>query len=318
MVLAPARGKPKLGHVCTSYAPVSGHPQNRAWPSAVNRSAMQSRPRLLIFVVLLLACASVFAQQQSPAVNGEIADCTEVLPKTSQNTVASVMSVPVENKTNFGMGPYERNQNILSVKPLIPMQLSKGWRLIARIIQPVQWQPYLSQTQGGKFGVGDMNPTFFFSPAPPKALTWGTGPTFIVPTATNRLLGQGKFSIGPEFALFVQPGHWTYGILISNVWSVAGSAARSNINQMQLQYFVTHQLTKSWEIATSPVIAANWNASSGDIWTVPVGGGLGKIIYLGSRPAKISAQFYRDAVRPSGAPAWSMRLQTEFLFATRK
>jgi hypothetical protein len=228
------------------------------------------------------------------------------------------MSVPIENKTNFNMGPYNHNQNIVAIKPLIPMRLSKDWRLVARIIQPIQWQPYLKRNGGGEFGLGDMNPTFFLSPAKWGTLTWGAGPTFIIPTATNRILGQGKFSIGPEVAVFVQPGHWTYGILISNVWSVAGSGGRPNVNQMQLQYFLSYRLKKGWDIETSPSISANWKASTGNVWTVPFGGGLGKIVHFGSRPTKLSAQFYPNAVRPSGAPSWSMRFQTEFLFPKRK
>ncbi len=227
------------------------------------------------------------------------------------------MSIPVEYKTNFGMGPYNHNQNSVWIKPLIPMRISKDWRLITRILQPIQWQPYLSQKAGGEFGLGDMNPTFFLSPARRGILAWGAGPTFIVPTATNRILGQGKFSLGPELALFVQPGHWTYGTLISNIWSVAGSGGRPKVNQMQLQYFISYALKKGWDIETSPIITANWKASRGNIWTVPVGGGLGKIVHFGSRPTKVSVQFYPTAVRPSGAPSWSMRLQTEFLFPKR-
>jgi hypothetical protein len=198
------------------------------------------------------------------------------------------------------------------------MQLSKQWRLIARIIQPIQWKPHLSRAEGGEFGLGDMTPTLFLSPVPRGTLAWGAGPKFIIPTATDRILGQGKFSIGPEFALFLQPRHWTYGILISNVWSVAGSGGRANVNQMQVQYFLSYRLGRGWDITTSPIITANWNASSGNVWTVPFGGGLGKIVHFGSRPAKASAQFYRNSVRPSGASSWGMRLQIEFLFPKRK
>jgi len=42
-----------------------------------------------------------------------------------------------------------------------------------------------------------MNPTFFLSPAKPGELIWGVGPTFTLPTATDKLLGNGKFSLGP-------------------------------------------------------------------------------------------------------------------------
>jgi hypothetical protein len=90
------------------------------------------------------------------------------------------------------------------------------------------------------------------------------------------------------------------------------------MNQMQLQYFITHFLKKGWDLETSPIVTANWKGRTGNVWTVPFGGGVGKIVHFGSRPAKLSAQLYRTAVCPSGAAPWSMRLQTEFLFPKRK
>ena len=284
-------------------------------------------PRGLIWIlmVMLFAYPSVRAQQR-PEREPQTSDAgakyevnsTERLQRASENTVASVMSVPIEGKSNFNIGPYSRMQNLINIKPLIPMQLSKKWRVIARIIQPIQWQPYTSRTEGGKFGLGDMNPTFFLSPVPRGKLAWGDGPTFIVPTATDRILGQGKLSIGPELAVFLQPGHWTVGTLISNVWSVAGSGGRRNVNQMQLQYFLTYRLKNGWEVETSPIITADWKSSGGNVWTIPLGGGLGKMVHINSRPAKVGAKFYSNVVRPSGASTWGMRLQTEFLFPKRE
>jgi len=72
-------------------------------------------------------------------------------------------------------------------------------------------------------GLGDMNPTFFLSPAKPGKLIWGAGPALVIPTATSTVLGQGKLSLGPSVVVLAQPPHWTIGALINNVWPVAGS-----------------------------------------------------------------------------------------------
>src|SRR5262249_48793145 len=149
------------------------------------------------------------------------ANATEALQKATQNPVANLISVPLQDNSNFSVGPYDRTQNVLNIQPVIPIHLSEKWMLITRIIQPVVWQPYPSQTTGGEFGFGDMNPTFFLSPAKPGKLIWGVGPAFVIPTATNQILGQGKLSIGPSFVALAQPGHWTVGALVNNVWSVA-------------------------------------------------------------------------------------------------
>jgi len=186
--------------------------------------------------------------------------------------------------------------------------------IISRIIQPIIWQPYPSQTTGGEYGLGDMNPTFFLSPVKPGKIIWGVGPAFVIPTATNNLLGQGKFSIGPSFVALAQPGHWTLGALVNNVWSVAGDGSRPAVNQMLLQYFVNYNMTKGWYLSVSPIITANWKATSGNVWTVPFGGGIGRIMKLGMMPVNLTAQFYANPVRPAGTSSWGMRLQIAFLF----
>jgi len=236
------------------------------------------------------------------------------LQKATQNPVANLISVPLQNNTNFGYGPYNRTQDVLNIQPVIPVKLSEKWMLISRIIQPIVWQPYPNQNTGGEYGLGDMNPTFFLSPAKPGKVIWGAGPAFVIPTATNDILGQGKFSLGPSFVALWQPEHWTIGALVNNVWSVAGSGSRPPVNQMLLQYFINYNMKKGWYLTMSPILTANWRASSGDVWTVPFGGGVGRIMKLGFQPVNISATFYGNAVYPTGTSPWSMRLQIAFLF----
>jgi hypothetical protein len=189
------------------------------------------------------------------------ADETAELAKATQNPVASLISVPFQNNSNFGIGPYNRTGDVFNIQPVIPMKLSDKVMLINRIIQPIVWQPYASQPTGGQFGFGDMNPTFFLSPAEAGKLIYGAGPTFILPTATSTQTGQGKFSLGPSVVLLVQPRHWTVGVLISNLFSVAGSTHRPSVNQMVLQYFVNYNLNKGWYVTTSPIVTANWNST---------------------------------------------------------
>jgi hypothetical protein len=266
------------------------------------------------------------APKAAVAVAKPAADETAELAKATQNPVASLISVPLQNNSNFGVGPYNRTGDVFNIQPVIPVKLSDKVVLINRIIQPIVWQPYASQPTGGQFGFGDMNPTFFLSPARPGKLIYGVGPTFIIPTATSTQTGQGKFSLGPSVVLLVQPGHWTVGALINNVFSVAGSTHRPDVNQMLLQYFVNYNLKKGWYITTSPIVTANWNSTGsgeaatgndttgGNTWTLPFGGGVGRIMRLGFQPVNISATFYGNAIHPQGGSPWNMRLQFSLLY----
>jgi hypothetical protein len=284
----------------------------------------------------LLLCAATLSAQNSPATTAPTAqaakapaaaaDDTAALAKATQNPVASLISVPLQNNSNFGVGAYNRTQDVFNIQPVIPEPLSENWMLITRIIQPIVWQPYPTQNAGGQMGIGDMNPTFFVSPAKPGKLIWGFGPAIVIPTATSPALGQGKLSFGPSAVALVQPGHWTLGALVNNVFSVAGSTHRPYVNQMLLQYFINYNMKKGWYLTSSPIVTANWRSkgsgeastgndtTGGSVWTVPFGGGAGRIMRLGFQPVNISASFYGNAVHPPGASPWGMRLQIALLY----
>jgi hypothetical protein len=251
------------------------------------------------------------ATEETPAA----ATNTDALRKAAQNPIASLISVPVQNNNNFGIGSDDRTQDVLNIQPVIPARLSQNWNLITRIITPIIYQPTVSQpVNQGASGFGDLNPSFFLSPAKASKIIWGVGTAVVLPTATNPVLGQGKWSMGPSVVLLAQPAKWTIGILINNVWSFAGQSARPDVNQMLLQYFINYNLNKGWYITWQPTLTANWEASSGGRWVVPLGGGIGRIMKLGYQPVNVGLQFYGNAVHPPGASPWGMRLQIAFLF----
>jgi hypothetical protein len=291
-------------------------------------------PAAAVLLSLVLASASVSAQQSKPPIPEEApiaAEGTQVateqtpaaatnadaLRKATQNPVASLISVPVQNNSNFGVDPGNRTQDVLNIQPVVPVDLSKNWNLIIRWISPIVWQPLPNQPstpETGVYGLGDMQPAFFLVPKKTGKLILGGGPILQLPTATSKSLGQGKLGIGPSVVVLTQPGHWTIGVLANNVWSVAGSGSRPVVNQFLLQYFVNYNLKKGWYLTTAPTLTANWRATSGNTWTAPFGGGVGRIMKLGFQPVNLSATFYGNAVYPAGTSSWSMRLQIAFLF----
>jgi hypothetical protein len=230
---------------------------------------------------------------------------TEELQKATQNPVASLISVPFQNNVDENIGPYARERNTFNIQPVFPTQLSKSWNLISRIITPLIYQPFVSpgspdlyaQKHLGAFGLGDIQPTFFFASSKPSKVIWGAGPALLLPTATDDSLGSGKLCIGPSVVALVQPGHFTIGALASNLWSFAGSSDRAGVNTMSLQYFVNYNLSKGWFLTSAPILSANWNASSGNVWLVPFGGGLGRIFKIANQPVNGSISAYYNIIR---------------------
>lgn len=86
---------------------------------------------------------------------------------------------------------------------------------------------------------------------------------------------------------------------------------------MLLQYFITYNLKKGWNVNSGPIITANWRSkgsgevstgndtTSGSVWTVAVGGGFGRVTRLGYQPVNISVNFYGKVVHPPGAFSWA-------------
>jgi hypothetical protein len=255
--------------------------------------------------------------QQKPADEEAL---REYLQKATQNPVSSLASVPLQNSTNFDIGTLDRTQNILTIQPIVPLipdQLSTNWDLITRVIVPLVYQPDLTVRNLGVLGLGDTNPTFFVTRKRPRRLIWGIGPALVMPTATNSVLGQGKWSAGPSLVALVQPGHWTIGALVSNVWNFAGESHRPPVNEMLLQYFVDYNMKKGWYITMQPSITANWKATSANVWTVPVGAGFGRIMKIGPQPVNLSLQLYGNVVYPRGTSPWSLQVGLGFLYPKR-
>jgi hypothetical protein len=107
---------------------------------------------------------------------------------------------------------------------------------------------------------------------------------------------------------------------VKNVWSIGGQSSRPNVNQMLLQYFVNYNLDKGWYLGTSPIVTANWQASSGNRWLVPVGGGLGRVFRLGFQPINVQLMVFGNTVRPNTLPSspWSLRWQVAFLYPKKE
>ena len=236
------------------------------------------------------------------------------LAKKTQNPVADLISVPLQSNFNFGAGSRDKMIYILNVQPVIPIKIAEDWNLITRVIMPIINQPSLFPGVDSAAGLGDINPTFFFSPSKPSSLIWGFGPTFTVPTASDRLLGSGKWSMGPAGVALTMQGPWVFGALMNNQWSVGGWGDKA-VNAMLLQPFVNYNLPAGWYLTTAPILTADWKADkAGDVWTVPIGGGVGKLFRIGKQPINVQLGAYGNVAKPEFGPDWQLRFQVQFLF----
>ncbi len=278
----------------------------------------------------MLALAEVDMNQTAPKTEEAPASYTKssakftaeealALAKKSQNPISNMRSFKFQNNTNLGIGPDDSTQNMFNVMPVLPFQLNDDILVISRTIIPVVSQPsiFTPEDEGRVNGIADTSMQFFFSPMDTSSsggTVWGVGPAFVLPTATDDSLGQDKWAAGISGILLAQPGRWVYGGVVSNVWSFAGSGEK-DINLLTLQYFVNYNFDDGWYALTSPIMTADWEADSDHRWTVPIGGGFGRLFKIGSQPVTAQISAYKNVITPDDyGPDWQVRAMMMWMF----
>lgn len=181
------------------------------------------------------------------------------LAKAAQNPLASMISLPFQNNTNFDYGPENGTQNTLNIQPVWPFEIGENWNLVTRAILPIVSMPALHPGDSRVSGLGDTSFTSWFSPSAVSKWTWGVGPQLVLPTSTEDELGTGEWSAGASLVFLTMPGKWVLGSLISNIWDVTGS---EDVNFFTWQPIINYNLSDGWYIASVPIITSNWEAES--------------------------------------------------------
>jgi hypothetical protein len=268
-----------------------------------------------VFMRRWLALA-VAASSIAPAALAREKD-EEDLAREAADPVSNLSSIPIQNEVDFGVGPHDRTRNTLAVQPTYGFMLTRDVGIVSRTKVPIVSEPLATQRPAWTSGLGDVTEALFVAPTAGTsgALLWGIGPTLLLPTATESALGTGKLGLGPIGAVLVQPKPWTFGVLVAQVWSVAGAPERPSISQLGVMPLVTFHFSRGWYLTTAPNITANWNARAPrDVWTIPIGGGAGRVFFAQSLPINVSVGAYWNAIRPDAAASVSAQVQIAVLF----
>ncbi len=265
---------------------------------------------------ILAALATALAGSLLSLTQAQAELSSEELAKLAQNPVGNLVSVPFQNNTNFDVGPLGKTQDVLNIQPVYPIHVDDDWNVITRTIVPLLWQPAFAPGQGSTFGLSDVQFSAFLSPANPGEVIWGVGGIAQLPTHTDAVLGNDRWGLGPTaVVLRMQKGSpWVYGALVNNVWSVTDDRSSPPINQLLLQPFLNYNFEGGTYLTSSPIITANWQADSGDTWTVPLGGGVGKIFHFGRLPVNTQVSAYYNVETPEYGAEWQLRAQVQFMF----
>ncbi len=264
---------------------------------------------------LVLACGALAVPGSAQAPPPAKADSNDLATKLA-NPVSSLISVPLQTNWDFGMGATGKGHRFtLNVQPVIPVSLNSDWNVVSRTIVPVIDQQDVTGPGQGQFGLGDTVQSLFFSPKKPGAagIIWGAGPVFLLPTATDRALGGGKFGLGLTGVALKQSGPVTIGVLANHIWSVAGVANRADVSATLVNPFIAYVTPRATTFSISPEFMRDWTSKQ---WLIPLGVSVSQLLKIGNQPLTIGggARYYVES--PAGGPDWGIRASLVLLFPT--
>ena len=234
-----------------------------------------------------------------------------VLAAMAENPVSGIVRLPVANAVLFGIPPNDGVGYGLILAPVLPALFKGGWSLITRTTIPAVltlpvgpdrvtgFGDIAFEALGHKFILGRKKQLY--------DVAFGTYTGF--PSATDDVLGSGRWQLGPAITLGISARRVVTVLLARNEFSVGSRSTRAKVNQLFLQYFLFYNLPKLFYLVYEPVILANWEATPRERWTVPVGLGFGRHHRLPRRKGlsittRLSGLY--NAVRPSTSPSWEI------------
>jgi len=266
--------------------------------------------KFLFGLVYFLIAFSVYAQEE-PAKSG--ASAQELADKLA-NPVASLISVPLQNNLNYGIGAFNGSKYTINIQPVIPFKLTENLNLITRYIIPVVDQRDITGENTHEFGLSDATVTAFFAPKT-KGIILGFGPAFLVPTATEKVLGTEKFGVGPSVLVMHQGKGLSVGFIANQIWSVAGNEDRADFNSFYTQIFLSHSYKSGASLGVNAEITQNWE---GNTTMITINPSIGAVTKLGDQVVQFAIMPLIPVVGPHEMKSdWGLRAVLAFVFPSK-
>jgi hypothetical protein len=268
----------------------------------------------------LLACILACIIALAPGLAS--ADAAAEMARKLQNPLANIKALMTDNAIGFDTGTTDDTSFAFQLQPVYAVDMpDRGFTLIPRANIPILGlergtdTPLTGQPTtgtGSTWGLGDSVVQAFFAPYTESTLKWGIGPQISIPTATDSALEGPGWGAGVAGVLTGEfTPELTFAGLIANHWGDNG-----NFNTMTIQPMLYYNMPgrPGESISYNAVISADWEASSSNRWTVPLGLSYSKTIDLGGgHGLDFGGGPYYNVVRPDGAARWQIRFSVSWL-----
>ncbi len=211
-----------------------------------------------------------------------------------QNPVSDLISLPFQYVMNVGTGDNVNVGDLIRIQPVVPFKVTSDFNLITRTIVTIN-----------DGNLADTSFSAFLSPNKSSGFLWGAGAVAIAPTSGS----SGMFGLGPTVAGLLASDNTVMGGLFSHVIALDDNHSGGVTT---LQPIISHTLPSKVYLTSAPLIVGD--ITDFDNLILPLGGGAGKVFWLGKLPVNLNAQAYYNILRPSHYSDLTFQFTMQFLF----
>lgn len=226
------------------------------------------------------------------------------------NPLAPVTTLAGNVRAEMGNGPLDETHYQLRLQPSFFKPFADKSALLVRTVVPLLLKGWPVSARG----LGDISITPYYVADTTSTTFVGYGGALILPSATGDALGSGKWAAGPAMIVANTGKPITWGGLLQHVWSFAGAADRTDVSVTTVQPFLTYLLSDGWAATVSSETTYNWNAGSGDEWTVPLTLGFSKVVRFGSEFVNLGLAYVKYLDHPAYTTTSEVRLSTTYVW----
>lgn len=272
--------------------------------------------------IFSFAASAVSADE--PAARGAAADAAAEMARKLQDPLANTKIFATDNAVGFDTGESGDVSFGFQLQPVYAIDLAAaGVTLIPRATVPILGlEPGTdvppvggpTPTGGGSvWGLGDSTLQVFVAPHAESGWKWGIGPQLSFKTRTDSALGGPGWGAGVSAVVVGSiTEQISFAGLVANHWSYDGRFSTLTLQPMTMYNF---EALPGAYVGYNAVIAADWKASSGNRWTVPVGLAVGRTFDVGGGHGfDVSLGPYYNAVRQRGGARWQLRFGLSWIF----
>jgi hypothetical protein len=273
---------------------------------------MNTRNVFLAGSVLVAYSATAMAQD---------ADALAEMARKAQDPLGDVKAIMTDNTIAFDGGPDDDTTFGFQFQPVYSIDNKTGFNMIARAVIPVigvepgvvlpPIGPEPRPDNDSKWGLGDTILQYFFSPKSESTWKWGIGPQMSLKTRTgDRQAGPGT-GAGVAAVIFGGMGNWALGAIGMQHWG----EDNFNVGTLQAIAIYNFESRPGTYLGYNNSITYNWQASSGNKLTLPLGATFGRTLLLGNGDGlDLSVGAYWLAERPTNAPQWQAKFGVSYFF----